>query len=427
MSRLRPVSALVGGLLLVTFTALPASAAAGDLDASFGSGGKVRTNVAASHGIVGVVVDAAHRTVALGDSGKRFEVIRYRQDGTRDPGFSGDGIARVGFLNAITAAPGGIALAPGGAIVVAGTTEYSGGKVRMAIARLTLAGVLDPAFSGDGKLVLPGAATATAVAVRANGDIVAAGNCGTAFAVQEVLSDGTPDAGFGSQGRACVHHGMTDEAKAVALDGLGRVVVGGENLDATNPESKRSDFLVARLTTGGSLDLSFSGDGWKATNFAERDEVDGLTVAAGNAIVAAGTADSSSTASTFALAKYTEAGVLDTSFGGGDGKVTTQFGSHSNGSAAGGIAQQADGKLVVAGRVFSTSNTRESFAVARYRSGGGLDSSFGGNGKVTTQFALDAAATSIAVDPSNGRIVAGGAEFPPSGSEPWVLARYHDA
>ena len=85
----------------------------------------------------------------------------------------------------------------------------------------------------------------------------------------------------------------------------------------------------------------------------------------------------------FALARYETDGDLDTSFD-GDGRVTTQF-FGLNIESAYGIALQPDGMLVVAGRVFTES--RGDFAIARYTSLGTLDVGFGGgDGLVTTDF-----------------------------------------
>jgi uncharacterized delta-60 repeat protein len=62
------------------------------------------------------------------------------------------------------------------------------------------------------------------------------------------------------------------------------------------------------------------------------------------------------------------------------GEVTTTFGGPSVGRS---ILQQANGKILVAGTVYSY-ETNVDFALARYNADGGLDTSFNGDGKVTT-------------------------------------------
>ena len=77
-----------------------------------------------------------------------------------------------------------------------------------------------------------------------------------------------------------------------------------------------------------------------------------------------------------AVARYTINGSLDSTFS-GDGKVTTSFGGGDNGSL-GGLAIQSDGKIVVAGLMYNGSNY--DFAVYRFNANGTLDTTFSGDG-----------------------------------------------
>jgi uncharacterized delta-60 repeat protein len=101
-------------------------------------------------------------------------------------------------------------------------------------------------------------------------------------------------------------------------------------------------------------------------------------------------------------------GDLDPSFGAG-GKVTTNFGSGSNGGY--GVALQADGKIVTVGRS----------GVARYNVDGGLDASFGSGGKVTTSFG---SAFAVAIQ-GDGKIVAVGATAPAGFCCLFAIARFN--
>src|SRR5262245_15437749 len=99
----------------------------------------------------------------------------------------------------------------------------------------------------------------------------------------------------------------------------------------------------------------------------------------------------------------TGSGTLDASFGTG-GKVTTDFAGAGDG--VGGIAVQPDGKLVAAGA--ASINWQLDFALARYNSDGTLDTSFGNNGQVTTDFGgTYEAASSVALQWDGGIVVAG--------------------
>ncbi len=76
-------------------------------------------------------------------------------------------------------------------------------------------------------------------------------------------------------------------------------------------------------------------------------------------------------------------GDLDPTFG-GDGKVTTDFFGGTDTAKA--VAIQRNGKILAAGTAFNGNTGGNDFALARYNRNGSLDRSFGANGKVTTHF-----------------------------------------
>jgi uncharacterized delta-60 repeat protein len=159
-------------------------------------------------------------------------------------------------------------------------------------------------------------------------------------------------------------------------------------------------FALARYRTDGSLDLSFGDQGRIRTRFGPglRASADDVAVQADRKIVVAGWAGNNYVS--FALARYRPNGKLDPTFG-GDGRVSTDFGR--NAEAAEGVAIQRDGRIVAGGMA---SYYRE-FALARYQTDGSLDASFGNGGKVTTAFSGDGWASAVAIQ-ADGRIVAVG-------------------
>jgi uncharacterized delta-60 repeat protein len=114
----------------------------------------------------------------------------------------------------------------------------------------------------------------------------------------------------------------------------------------------------------------------------------------------------------FALARYRPDGELDTAFGSA-GRVLTDFGGADSAQA---LVAQSDGSLVAAGR------SDGDFALARYRSDGTLDTSFGTGGRVRTDFGGDDTVRALVVQP-DGRLVAAGYSAKPGGTDV-VLARY---
>jgi len=114
----------------------------------------------------------------------------------------------------------------------------------------------------------------------------------------------------------------------------------------------------------------------------------------------------------FTLARYNANGSLDTNFG-NNGKVITDFSGYNDLAYA--LTVDSGGKIVLAGTA-----SQNDFAVARYNANGSLDINFGTNGKVTTDFGgYYDEALAIAIDSSGKIVVAGTA----SGID-FALARY---
>jgi len=115
------------------------------------------------------------------------------------------------------------------------------------------------------------------------------------------------------------------------------------------------------------------------------------------------------------LARYDSEGLLDSSFS-GDGRLTTDV----VGFRA--VAVQADGRIVVAGS--DEGSTGEDFAVTRHNVDGSLDSSFSGNGRVTTDFAGGPDAASAVAVQADGKIFAAGSSDQGATGVDFALARY---
>ena len=230
---------------------------------------------------------------------------------------------------------------------------------------LMAAGFLDPSFDGDGRVVRA-AGSGEAVAVQSDGKVVTAGAInapggGFDFLVARYNADGSLDISFGQGGIVRSDFGGTsDIARAVAIQADGRIVVAG---------SAGRDFALARYSVQGSPDPTFGDNGLVTTAIGISDAVLDIAIQADGKIVAAGSSSAAPGESTFALARYTEAGGLDPAFGTG-GKVTTAFGL----TAAYGVALGPGGTIVAGG---SADTNLGDAVLARYRSDGSLDPSFG--------------------------------------------------
>ena len=103
--------------------------------------------------------------------------------------------------------------------------------------------------------------------------------------------------------------------------------------------------------------------------------------------------------SDFALARYNPDGTIDSSFD-GDGIVTTDFGALSDDDARA-LVIEPDGRIVVVG------TAGEDIALARYMPDGKLDTTFGSGGTKITDLGFDDVATGVALTP-DGKIVISG-------------------
>lgn len=256
-------------------------------------------------------------------------------------------------------------------------------------------GDLDPTFGDMGTLTtaFPIGSFATAVAIQADGRIVVVGAAAGAsidgeFAVARYETDGDLDPTFGDGGTVTtpIAGGNGDEARSVAIQENGRIVVAGT-------DSWRK-FAVVRYRDDGRLDETFGEGGIVRTNFTPGDDVAwDVAIQSDGRIVAVGAAGFGQ--SGFQVARYRRDGSLDPTFGDG-GKVVTRY----RGANARAVVLQSNGRIVVAGY------NSFGLALARYRPDGRLDTSFSGNGRIGP-VVWGVFALAVALQP-DGRIVVGG-------------------
>ncbi|WP_300337528.1 putative Ig domain-containing protein [Accumulibacter sp.] len=142
------------------------------------------------------------------------------------------------------------------------------------------------------------------------------------------------------------------------------------------------DYSLARYNSNGTLDTSFAGDGKVTTAIGPlTDNSYSVAVQSDGRILVGGFSWMYATHSDFAVVRYLPDGTLDTSFS-GDGKVTTDIGGYWDQAYAMGV--QADGKVVLAGMRSGNPGDISDFALVRYNSDGSLDTGFDGDGKVVT-------------------------------------------
>jgi uncharacterized delta-60 repeat protein len=347
---------------------------AGDLDPTFGTGGKEVLPLDSSFGTSASALTADQHILIAGSDANQFEVARLTQSGALDTAFGADGQAQIRFDD-----------------FGAGTT----GHVSAVLAQ------------PDGKILLIGSVSAPAA--NSNGPQQ------SVMALARLNADGTPDQTFGTGGKATVglHLGTTidlEHLSAAVLQSDGRIVaVGG----ATTGSGGMGEWLVVRFTPTGQLDTTFGTGGVKApvvtpvnnslsTANAVALTPDGRIVVAGRQDVSVPYMGGIGTTiqPTAEVVRLTPSGQLDSSFG-ADGKVILQA------TAAQGLAVQPDGFILVSELLIPSSPLPGvhtypgdiSSWIARLTPAGQPDTTFAGDG---TAFLPFAGAPLLSIPPALG-------------------------
>jgi uncharacterized delta-60 repeat protein len=393
------------GVSALMFPAL-VTAARGDLDPTFGSGGKVRTDFGASEVAWAVAVQRDRKVVVAGhrwDPGPHdFVLARYTTNGALDRSFDGDGKVTTDFGG--TDGASDVAVQRDGKIVAVGR-----GSQDFALARYRPGGSLDATFGVGGRVLTafqPGSNdVASAVLLQADGKIVAGGSSASEFALARYLTDGALDPSFGSGGRVITPISRADDhIFDLAVQSDGKVVAAGWSFESGEPH-----IALARYDRDGSLDRSFDGDGIVVASF--RSAAAHLLVQRDGKLLAAGLGE---------LTRFTADGSLDRGFG-GDGRAQAAD------VGAFGAAIQPDGKILVIGTVSPGRFPTADFGVARLTGEGSLDKTFGRHGSVVTGFSPgsdDQALDAILLP--DGELVVSGMTSRAGETGPWdfAVARY---
>ncbi|HLO48989.1 MAG TPA: DUF4347 domain-containing protein, partial [Kamptonema sp.] len=357
---------------------------AGDLDTSFNSTGKVITPIGSGNDEGrAIAIDSSGKIVVAGISNNGtnndFAIARYNTDGTLDTSFGTGGKVTTDMFSDNDYG-NSIAIDSSGKILVGGYAK-NGTYTDFAIARYNTDGSLDTSFGTGGKVSIDITGdndTGKKILIDSSGKILVAGTNWSGsnddFAIARFNSNGTPDTSFDTDGKVSTDIlGGTDSGNAIALDSSGKILFAGY---ANNVGGNQ--FAVVRYNTNGSLDTTFDTDGKVTTPSINGDDVGNvIAIDSSGKIIVGGYANTGSNLD-FSLVRYNTNGSLDTTFGTG-GRVTTAIGGGND--VIKGIVIDSSGKILVTG---DTDNGNLDFVLARYNSDGSLDTTFGTGGKVTT-------------------------------------------
>jgi uncharacterized delta-60 repeat protein len=307
----------------------------GYLDASFDFDGKLllenRGLGQLSGAAIAPVQQADGKWVVAAYSDAGFLLARFNTDGTLDTTFGESGITRVLEVNVDQQA------------------------VRALLQQR------------DGQLLIIGSADKIA------------GTAGTVFFVKRFTANGLVDDGFGEDGQVTTSLALSASAWTAIEQKDGKLLVGGRACVEAEPPSPTGQFIchnsafaLVRYLANGELDTDF---GWKGIVIqpvsSMKENVLGLLEQADGKLVALG-----SSGDDVAWARFNSNGSLDMTFADGRGKAVLL--DSVSGTTPMFIAQDADGKLLLAGSLLQPGLT--AFLLQRYKTSGKLDSSFGVDG-----------------------------------------------
>jgi len=186
----------------------------------------------------------------------------YAAAGSLDPNFGNGGVtitaSSTGFIVAYS-----LKLQSDGKILVL----VQAGDETSEVLRYTSSGKLDTTFGSNGIAVLPTAFSPLfgSMAIQSNGQIVVAGevsapgNGAAAFGLQRLTANGTPDKTFGNDGLAVASIGFPGTDAVLLIEPDGDILLGGQ----LEPTGRRQPFQIAlaRFTSAGDLDTTFGNQG----------------------------------------------------------------------------------------------------------------------------------------------------------------------
>lgn len=301
-------------------------------------------------------------------------------------------------------------------IVAAGQTTDSNTVGQIALIGYQLDGTVDPAFGNGGKVVvgLPDSVHVLEMALQKDGKIVVLGQRVYDPVLARFNENGDLDTSFGGTGVVILD---LDDAPTyfneIAVQPDGKILIGGSVCASI------CKFALARVKANGTLDGNFGNGGSSSYNFGAYSDMYDLKLQMDGGIVAVGEYDGAT--DMFLVARFKSDGSLDKNFG-GKGYVHVSF-PDSEGQKAYAVALQPDGKILAGG--FASFPESDDFALARLNSNGSLDTTFDGDGLVTTATLRSANEgwNSLVLQP-DGMILAGGTRTQDTKSE-FIVARYN--
>lgn len=253
----------------------PALGAPGDLDPTFGKGGRVIVDIENDNdspaGILlqpdGKIVVGRSNTASTDD----FSVLRFNPDGSPDTSFDSDGRSSLD-IPGVKGTTNVVLLQPDGKIVAVGETlaSVADGMPSLGIVRYLGNGSLDPTFGIGGVAVQSGDVryqSVASVVLQPDGRLLVAGNVHRAgvnrrmFLVARFEPDGSLDRSFGEDGYAFGNGNTWEYGGQLSLQSDGTFLVFAD-VESVAPKSWYDwSPTIMRFHADGSPDIAFGDNG----------------------------------------------------------------------------------------------------------------------------------------------------------------------
>ena len=416
-------------LLLFLVSVAATNAQSGVLDPTFGTNGIVTTQVSTTYNFgMATVVQPDGKIIVVGYAGMpatyKAAVVRYNTDGSLDNSFGDAGKLTISIGSAKSYATD-VALQDDGKIII-GARTYDNASGDFALVRVNEDGTFDNSFGTNGIVIAStgGSDVSSSILIADDGKILLAGDSDNNFSVAKFNTNGTLDTSFGTNGWSIT---IFDDSESfiqqIAFQNDGKIVMGGF---AVNSSVGRYQMAAARINANGTLDNSFGTAGKVSFNFGvDQDFATAVAIQSDGKIVLGGHTYITSNprlSYDFAAVRLNTDGNLDTTYG-NNGVATAQVVDEAN--YTNGMIIQADDKVVLAGRTVKLFDY--DFAMVRFDTNGELDTTFGNDGKVSTDVdGREDHGYAIALQPDNKIILTGYSYSSGANDSALVVARYNN-
>ena len=304
----------------------------GQLDTTFGNQGIVITDLSNDNyfynGFNGpfifnkiIAVDNNNNIIFSGTVGQQQDynivLARYLSNGQIDLSFGVNGYVLTDFSGNDSSQAFSVQVDLCDNIVVAGLDTDSNGNNNYALAKFLPTGMIDLSFGNQGFIVSDFSgndnSVALSLAIDQQNNIIVAGSNNDSYAFSKYSASGdlivTIVTNFG-------YYNDYSAAFSVAIDQQNNIIIGG----IQNDNYSSSNYALAKYDQNGDIITSFGDNGTIIADFSGNDYSSGLSVVVDlqNNIIIGGFSNGY-----YALAKYNQNGVLDTTFGNGGSIITT--------------------------------------------------------------------------------------------------------